>query len=484
METDRKQGVGRTSRINEMLEQSRIVVTLLPWERRHFHSNPHICITFDRNKTLSNTKRVIKLFDGVCFDQELASGKEARFTCATVSAPTMKYLNCSFAQDGMPVITEHPLDVIVAKGEPATLNCAAKGPDLQITWFKDGESVITNNEEKNSHRLVLHTGALFLLRAVIGNKAVLECSPPRGFPEPVVSWRKDERELRPQDEDGIVLHPGGSLIIEKVQRSDAGFYQCVATNMVGERVSNSARLSVFEKPYFLQKPQNITVEVGSSVLFDCRVSGDPMPSISWKKRNQQMPVGRAYIAADNRGLRIDNVHAAPSFTKTPLDITVDSGATAKFKCEAEGQPQPALFWSREGQQPSDEGEYICQAKNPAGSINTSAHLSVHAAPSFTKTPLDITVDSGATAKFKCEAEGQPQPALFWSREGQQELFFPGRISADGRIKVTPDGELTVADVRPADEGNYVCAAMNLAGSSLTKATLKVTSKSEASLKRI
>lgn len=64
----------------------------------------------------------------------------------------------------MPVITEHPLDVIVAKGEPATLNCAAKGPDLQITWFKDGESVITNNEEKNSHRLVLHTGALFLLR--------------------------------------------------------------------------------------------------------------------------------------------------------------------------------------------------------------------------------------------------------------------------------------------------------------------------------
>ncbi|VDO75999.1 unnamed protein product, partial [Onchocerca flexuosa] len=89
------------------------------------------------------------------------------------------------------------------------------------------------------------------LQAVIGNRAVLECSPPRGFPEPVVSWRKDEQDLRPQDEDGIVLHPSGNLVIEKVQRSDAGFYQCVATNMVGERLSNPARLSVYEKPYFL-----------------------------------------------------------------------------------------------------------------------------------------------------------------------------------------------------------------------------------------
>lgn len=62
------------------------------------------------------------------------------------------------------MITEHPLDVIVAKGEPATLNCAAKGPDIQILWFKDGEPVTTSKEEINSHRLVLSTGALFLLR--------------------------------------------------------------------------------------------------------------------------------------------------------------------------------------------------------------------------------------------------------------------------------------------------------------------------------
>ncbi|VDN57108.1 unnamed protein product [Dracunculus medinensis] len=381
----------------------------------------------------------------------------------------------------MPVITEHPLDVIVAKGEPATLNCAAKGPDIQILWFKDGEPVTTSKEEINSHRLVLSTGALFLLRvnngksgkdadsgvyycvaknkygearsreatlkiamlkddfrvrprtlqAIIGNRAILECSPPRGFPDPVVSWRKDERELNPQDDPRITLHPGGNLIIDKVERSDSGFYQCIATNMVGEKISNPARLSVHEKPHFLQEPRDVTAEVGSSIMFDCRVSGDPVPSITWKKRNQQMPVGRAYIAADNKGLRIDRI------------------------------------------QPSDEGEYLCQAKNPVGSIETSARLRVHSKPSFIKTPLDVSVEIGEVAKFECEGEGQPSPAIFWSREGQQDLLFPGHVSQDGRIKVDASGELTIVNVKPSDRGNYVCAIMNAAGSSLAKAALKI-----------
>ena len=59
------------------------------------------------------------------------------------------------------MIIEHPLDVIVGKGEPATLNCAAKGPDIQITWYKDEKPVKTDN---HSHRLILHNGALFLLK--------------------------------------------------------------------------------------------------------------------------------------------------------------------------------------------------------------------------------------------------------------------------------------------------------------------------------
>ncbi|KAJ1361378.1 Protein sax-3 [Parelaphostrongylus tenuis] len=96
------------------------------------------------------------------------------------------------------------------------------------------------------------------VQALSGDKAVLECSPPRGFPEPVVSWRKDDKELKLSEIPRMTLYPDGNLIIEPVEHSDSGTYQCVATNMVGERVSNPARLSVYEIPKFLQEPKDVT----------------------------------------------------------------------------------------------------------------------------------------------------------------------------------------------------------------------------------
>ena len=40
---------------------------------------------------------------------------------------------------------------------------------------------------------------------------------------------------------------GGKLTISNTKKSDAGIYVCVATNMVGERESEKAQLSVFGK---------------------------------------------------------------------------------------------------------------------------------------------------------------------------------------------------------------------------------------------
>ncbi|NWQ95897.1 ROBO1 protein, partial [Burhinus bistriatus] len=73
-----------------------------------------------------------------------------------------------------------------------------------------------------------------------GEPAVLECVPPRGHPEPSVSWKKNGARLSDKDERLTVR-----LMLASVRKSDAGVYVCVATNVVGERDSEPAELVVF-----------------------------------------------------------------------------------------------------------------------------------------------------------------------------------------------------------------------------------------------
>ncbi|NXX20273.1 ROBO2 protein, partial [Podargus strigoides] len=78
---------------------------------------------------------------------------------------------------------------------------------------------------------------------VAGEPAVLECVPPRGHPEPRVSWKKNGVHLSDKDERLTIR--GGKLMLATTRKSDAGTYVCVATNAVGERDSEPAQLVIF-----------------------------------------------------------------------------------------------------------------------------------------------------------------------------------------------------------------------------------------------
>ncbi|XP_044058649.1 roundabout homolog 1 isoform X5 [Siniperca chuatsi] len=386
-------------------------------------------------------------------------------------------------EDTPPRIVEHPSDLIVSKGEPATLNCKAEGrPTPTVEWYKDGERVETDRDNPRSQRMLLPSGSLFFLRIVHGRRskpdegsyvcvarnylgeavshnaslevailrddfrqnpadvivaagepAVLECQPPRGHPEPTISWKKDGINI--DDRDERITIRGGKLMITNARKSDAGKYVCVGTNMVGERESEIAELTVLERPSFVRRPGSQVVLVDQSVEFRCEARGDPVPTVRWRKDDGDLPKGRYEIREDHT-LKIRRLTSA------------------------------------------DVGSYTCVAENMVGKAEASATLTVHVVsvpPAFVVRPRNQVVGVGRTVTFQCEATGNPQPAIFWQREGSQNLLFsyqPPQPSS--RFSVSQTGDLTITDAERSDMGYYSCQALNIAGSVITKALLEVT----------
>ncbi|KAF7699910.1 roundabout homolog 2-like isoform X2 [Silurus meridionalis] len=382
-------------------------------------------------------------------------------------------------EDSPPRIVEDPSDLMVSKGEPATLNCKAEGrPMPNVEWYKDGEHVETDKDDPRSHRMLLPSGSLFFLRIVHGRRskpdegvytcvarnylgeavsrnaslevatlrddfrqapsdvvvaagepAVLECVPPRGHPEPSIFWKRNN--VRVSDKDSRISMRGGKLMISHTRKSDAGMYVCVGSNMVGERDSDPAELVVFERPVFIRRPVNQIVLADEAVDFLCEVHGDPAPTIRWRREGGELPRARFEIRSDNT-LRLVKVRE------------------------------------------EDEGTYTCVTENSVGRSEASATLQVHVPPQIVLQPQDQVSAQGQTVTFRCGTKGNPPPAVFWQKEGNQMLLFPGQPpSQAGRYSVSMSGELIITAVHREDSGYYMCQAISVAGSTVSKAFLKV-----------
>uniref|UniRef100_A0A3Q3ET86 Roundabout, axon guidance receptor, homolog 2 (Drosophila) n=1 Tax=Labrus bergylta TaxID=56723 RepID=A0A3Q3ET86_9LABR len=265
----------------------------------------------------------------------------------------------------------------------------------------------------------------------VGETASLECQAPRGHPEPTTFWRKDKARLDLKD-DRITVR-GSKLTITNTKKTDAGIYVCVAANMVGERESEKAQLSVFERPVFVQRPVNQVVLVDESVEFRCQVHGDPPPTLRWKKEDVDIP----------RGYDI-------RYEKEDFLLRIKKASV------------------------SDQGTFTCLAENRVGKVEASAYLTIREAPQFVVRPRDQIVSQGRTATFPCETRGKPQPTVFWQQEGSQDLLFPNQpTQGDSRVSVSTDGELTISSVQRSDAGYYICQALTVAGSIMAKAQLEV-----------
>ncbi|XP_072429742.1 hemicentin-1 isoform X3 [Chiloscyllium punctatum] len=349
-----------------------------------------------------------------------------------------------------------------------------------------------------------------------------------GVPKPSIVWSKNG-ELISQHLGKISTEPDGGLLISSPTGKETGEFVCTATNAAGY-ASRKVQLTVYVKPRIITEskgsergsPKEVSVIEGEDVTLSCEVQSFPPPIINWAKnmqlispfspRHTQLSSGLMKIIEtrlSDSGLYLCiatniagnvtqytklTVNVPPRIQPGPRVIKVQAGHRVDIPCNAWGMPKPTITWYRgsnnilpdnkqynvdaegtltiEKVQLTDEGVYSCVVKNVAGQHEVNTTVQVHEPPTVEdpgppyNNPFQERVANQRIA-FPCPAKGIPKPVIKWLRNGRE------LTGTEPDVSILDDGTLLIDTVSPHDNGEYVCVAVNEAGTSERKYQLKV-----------
>ena len=102
-------------------------------------------------------------------------------------------------------------------------------------------------------------------------------------------------------------------------------------------------------------------------------------------------------------------------------------------------------------QKKDSGLYKCKATNHLGEDSAVTQLNVVEVPRFTvRPPSQLDVEKMQNVTVRCQATGDPQPKVTWTKESEELPV--------GRSEVGVDGTLKIWNPVEEDSGIYTCVA--------------------------
>ncbi|XP_072764140.1 uncharacterized protein [Anoplolepis gracilipes] len=195
------------------------------------------------------------------------------------------------------------------------------------------------------------------------------------------------------------------------------------------------------------------------------------------------------------------VSLAPEFIVPLGDATIQEGKEFSFECRLIGQPTPEIVWYKDGisilNNPDyvttytdgictlkieetfaeDSAKYTCRAFNIAGSVETSATLTVTeiiteeqpSAPVFVKELLPSSAREGSSHRLECTVEGNPLPTVQWYKNDTNIDNSPDYVITFNNGEAV----LKFEEIFLEDKALYTCKATNRWGQSSTTASLDV-----------
>ncbi|XP_049799762.1 Down syndrome cell adhesion molecule-like protein Dscam2 [Schistocerca nitens] len=456
---------------------------------------------------------------------------------------------------------------VVDVGKTALFNCTTDGhPKQSVVWLKDAQlltpssrvrllasetlkivhversdrgmyqCVVSNAEEtaQGTAQLKLGDAAPVLLRTFAnatlapGSAWSAQCEA-SGSPAPAVSWALDGAPLEssPGGErvavsnrvtaDGVLSY----LNVSALAPEHGGRYACSATNAVGS-VTHQAYLYVLGPPY-IKPMQDRRVVAGTTVTFNCYVTGYPISSIYWEKDGRPLTDTHRQTLFPNGTLLINDVRKmddeggyvcvarnpdgdtarrklnvqvmeAPEIDPIMVKPNLQRGMRIHLTCIiSKGDFPVAIHWLKDGkavphgqsitEKTIDDysstlsfnglvvkhsGNYTCQASNAAAVTNYTVSVVVNVPPTWRHEPNDTEVVLGSSLMVDCAADGSPLPSILWRKESPVPRSPFQNIQRAENFKVLENGSLWIQHVLLEDKGYYVCEASSGIGLGLSK----------------
>ncbi|XDV32498.1 hypothetical protein PO909_003293, partial [Leuciscus waleckii] len=264
-----------------------------------------------------------------------------------------------------------------------------------------------------------------------------------GFPEPMVTWQRNNIALESGDKYNF-NEDGSEMTIQDVTKLDEGDYTCIALNKAGKS-EQELSLKVFVQPKITYLESQTTTEMDERVTLTCEATGDPTPTITWSfgtrvfTEGEQEQQKRIYQASWTR----PEQHKSPDGEVLVRSDARVSSLTLKYA------------------QYTDAGEYLCTARNAIGETSQPVYLEVRYSPKILG-PVAVYTWEGNPANISCEVLAHPSDvSITWLRDGLQ---LPNANTSNIKIYNRPSASyLEVSPESQSDFGNYNCTASNEIG---------------------
>ncbi|XP_037037177.1 basement membrane-specific heparan sulfate proteoglycan core protein isoform X11 [Bradysia coprophila] len=310
----------------------------------------------------------IRVTNGILIIREARIEDSGRYICTSYPSygpPSSQTAEVSIGQRTEPPQIKRFNEIYnIVQGQDFSLNCEASGsPYPTVKWDRIHESFESNmNQNGNILRImnaqpsnrgvytctaessegIVEESAIIEVEpreapvleiypvepqtVRIGEETILSCRAIAGIPTPTIKWaRRDRQPLshRINEDDA------GTLTFQDVTLAEAGEYECQAENVAG-KVTATSSLHVQQIPIITLEPNvtEITVTEGDELKIECSAIGSPTPSVIWKEP-----------------LQLAGIYPQSAPRQHTSYATIQKYHTRQ----------------------SDEGTYICSAKNDAGS---------------------------------------------------------------------------------------------------------------------